>query len=367
MVAERAALHDEWRSRWDSYVEAHPDLAAELDRRMRGELPEGIDAAFPTFDEKSGAVASRSASQVVINAIASKLPELIGGSADLTGSNLTMVKGASLFTAKTPEGRNFHFGIREHAMGAIMNGVALHGGIIPYGGTFLVFSDYMRPAIRLAAIMGTPVIYVFTHDSIGLGEDGPTHQPIEHLSSLRAIPNLRVLRPGDADEVTEAWRISLRHRTGPSAIVLTRQKLPWFNATERVRANAGRGAYVLKDANERTPRVVLMASGSEVSLALEAQSYLEAQSVPTRVVSVLSQELFMQQSASYRESVLPAGIPRVAVEAAHPMSWYRFVGLRGAVVGLETFGASAPYQTLYRELGLTPENIASAAMRVIGV
>jgi transketolase len=366
LVADRAALHDEWRERWTRYVETHPQLAAELDRRFRGELPADIDAAFPTFDEKSGVIASRNASQVVINAIASTLPELIGGSADLTGSNLTLVKGAPLFTANSPEGRNFHFGIREHAMGAIMNGMALHGAIIPYGGTFLVFSDYMRPAIRLAALMGTQVIYVFTHDSIGLGEDGPTHQPIEHLSALRAIPNLLVLRPADADEVTEAWRVALRHRTGPSAIVLTRQKLPWFDATERIRANANRGAYVLKDANVRTPRVVLMASGSEVSLALDAQSYLEAQGVPTRVVSVLSQELFTQQSASYQESVLPAGLPRVAIEAAHPMSWYRFVGLRGAVVGLETFGASAPYQTLYRELGLTAENVASAAMRVMG-
>jgi transketolase len=366
LVAERAATHAQWRDRWDAYRGAHPELAAEFERRLRGELPPEIDQAFPTFDEKSGAVASRSASGVVLNALAPHLPELVGGSADLAGSNLTTLKGLASFSSTSPAGRNIHFGIREHAMGAIMNGMALHGGIIPYGGTFLVFSDYMRPAIRLAALMGTHVVYVFTHDSIGLGEDGPTHQPIEHLSALRCIPNLLVMRPADADEVAECWRTALRHRTGPVAIVLTRQKLPYLGVSEQAQEGVPRGAYVVKDAEVRSARVVLLASGSEVAIALEAQALLQAQRVPTRVVSCPSLELFAAQSTSYQDAVLPAGIPRVAVEAAHPMAWYRLTGLRGAVVGIETFGASAPYQVLYREMGITAERVAAEAMRVTG-
>lgn len=364
-VAERAASHAEWKGLWSAYAAAHPELAAEFERRMRGELRAEADAAFPVFDAKSGNVASRASSGVVINAIASAVPELIGGSADLSGSNLTMVKGAPLFGAKTPEGRNFHFGIREHGMGAIMNGMSLHGGVIPYGGTFLVFADYMRPAIRLAALMGAQAIYVFTHDSIGLGEDGPTHQPIEHLAALRCIPNLLVLRPADADEVAEAWRIAVNHRSGPTALVLTRQKLAYFSAPDRARAGVPRGAYVVAEA-EGAAQVVLLASGSEVEVALTAREQLAANDVSARVVSVPSLELFAQQDAAYRASVLPTGVPRVAVEAAHPASWYRWVGDTGAIVGIETFGASAPAPVLFQQFGITPEKVAEAARGVVG-
>ena len=366
LVADRAATRTDWASRWSPYQAAHPDLAAELERRLRGEFMPGLADAFPTFDAKSGNVATRAASGAVLNAIASFVPELVGGSADLAGSNLTTVKGAPLFTPETPEGRNFAFGIREHAMGAIMNGMALHGGTVPYGGTFLVFSDYMRPAIRLAALMGTHVIYVFTHDSIGLGEDGPTHQPVEHLPALRCIPNLTVLRPADADEVAESWRVALSHRTGPVALVLTRQKLSYLDAADRAREGVSRGAYIQSDATGTNPDVVLLSSGSEVEIALAARGLLSASGIAARVVSCPSLELFAAQDQEYRARVLPPGVPRVAVEAAHPASWYRWVGDTGIVIGIETFGASAPYQTLYTELGITAENVAEAARRVLG-
>ncbi len=364
-VAQRAATHTEWSARWTTYQSAHSELAAELLRRQNGEVRPGLAGAFPTFDEKSGHVATRAASGTVINAIAPHIPELVGGSADLTGSNLTNVKGANYFTPAVQSGRNFHFGVREHAMGAIMNGMALHGGIIPYGGTFLVFSDYMRPAIRLAALMGARVIYVFTHDSIGLGEDGPTHQPVEQLTALRCIPHLVVLRPADADEVSEAWRTALAHRSGPVAIVLTRQKLSYLNERARIRTGVPRGAYVLAESAGDAPEVVLMATGSEVEIACAARAQLAVQGIAARVVSCPSLELFAQQSAEYRDQVLPPGVPRVAIEAAHPMSWYRWVGGRGAVVGIETFGASAPYQTLYKEYGITAGHLVDAALRVI--
>lgn len=364
-VAQRASAHAEWSGKWAAYAAAYPELATELQRRLRRELPAGLNGAFPTFDAKSGNVASRAASGVVINAIAPQMPELIGGSADLTGSNLTNVKGAPYFAPTVQNGRNFHFGIREHAMGAIMNGMGLHGGIVPYGGTFLVFSDYMRPAIRLAALMGIHVVYVFTHDSIGLGEDGPTHQPVEHLTALRCIPNLVVLRPGDADEVSEAWRTALHHKAGPVAIVLTRQKLSYFGEQERVHAGVQRGAYVLVDGVGVAPDVVLLATGSEVEIALAARAQLAVQGVSARVVSCPSLELFAQQSQDYRDIVLPPGVRRVAIEAAHPMSWYRWVGEKGAVVGIETFGASAPYQTLYKEYGITAEHLVEVAKKVI--
>ena len=363
-VARRAETHAAWQSLWTSYVAAHPELAAEFERRMRGELRAEAATAFPTFDAKSGAVASRASSGVVINAIASAIPELIGGSADLAGSNLTAVKGAPFFTAEHPGGRNFEFGIREHGMGAIMNGMSLHGGVIPYGGTFLVFTDYMRPSIRLAALMGIQVVYVFTHDSIGLGEDGPTHQPVEQLAALRCIPNLLVLRPADADEVAESWRIALTHRSGPTALVLTRQKLAYFGKTSAIQAGVPRGAYVLADVAQ--PAVVLMATGSEVEIALAARDLLATQGVAARVVSMPSFELFAQQDADYRDSVLPRGVPRVAVEAAHPASWYRWVGDTGAIVGIEHFGASAPAPVLYQQFGITAEKVAEAARGVVG-
>jgi len=364
-VATRSVLHGEWNSHWQAYATAHPELAAEFERRMRGELRAEAATAFPTFDAKSGNVASRASSGAVINAIASAIPELIGGSADLAGSNLTVVKGAPFFTASHAAGRNFEFGIREHAMGAIMNGMSLHGGVIPYGGTFLVFADYMRPAIRLAALMQTQAIYVFTHDSIGLGEDGPTHQPIEHLAALRIIPNMLVLRPADADEVSECWRIALTHKTGPTALVLTRQKLAYMGAPDAARAGVPHGAYVVADGTS-TPDVVLLATGSEVEIAIAARTQLAANGVSARVVSAPSLELFAQQTAEYRASVLPVGVPRVAVEAAHPASWYRWVGDSGAIVGIETFGASAPAPVLYEKFGITAEKVAAAARGVIG-
>jgi transketolase len=251
-------------------------------------------------------------------------------------------------------------------MGAIMNGMALHGGIMPYGGTFLVFADYMRPAIRLAALMGVHVIYVFTHDSIGLGEDGPTHQPVEHLASLRCIPNLLVLRPADADEVSAAWRVAVTHRGGPVALVLTRQKLPWLGVGEAARTGVPRGAYVVADAEGNAPHVVLLATGSEVEVALAARAQLQQDGIAARVVSCPSLELFARQDTAYQASVLPANVPRVAVEAAHPMSWHRWVGDSGAIVGIETFGASAPYQVLYREYGITGERVAGTARTLLG-
>jgi transketolase len=357
-------LQAEWMRRFADYAKVFPSEAKELGRRWHGDLPAGWEKAVPEFDAKTGNVASRAASGVVLNALAPAIPELIGGSADLTGSNLTQIKGSATFTATQRGGRNFHFGIREHAMGAVMNGMALHGGIIPYGGTFLVFADYMRPAIRLAALMQQQVIYVFTHDSIGLGEDGPTHQPVEHLTTLRCIPNLLVLRPADANETAEAWRVALKHRTGPVALVLTRQKLPLIDRVSCAPASGlVRGAYVLRDvAKGEVPRAVVIATGSEVSLALQAQEALGARGVPVRVVSMPSMELFATQSQGYRDEVLPPGVRRVAVEAAHPMAWYRWVGNDGAVVGIERFGASAPYQRIYEEYGITAEAVVERVL-----
>ncbi len=365
-AGQGAQTQDAWRKQLIAYAKAHPADAKELGRRLHGDLPAAWEQALPTFDASNGNVASRAASGAVLNAIAEKIPELIGGSADLAGSNLTTVKGAPHFTAATPGGRNFWFGIREHAMGAIMNGMALHGGIIPYGGTFLVFADYMRPAIRLAALMKQQVIYVFTHDSIGLGEDGPTHQPVEHLTSLRCIPNLLVLRPADANETAEAWRIAVNHRSGPTALVLTRQKLPLIDRTTHgAVTGTARGAYVLVDAPNAAPHVVLLASGSEVEIALAARTQLAADGIDARVVSVPSMERFAAESADYQRSVLPAGIKRVAIEAAHPMSWYRLVGGDGAVVGIETFGASAPFQRLYTEYGITAQRLVETTKAVL--
>ena len=356
------ALQKAWMDRFMAFTKAQPVAAKELGRRWHGDLPTGWEKTLPKFDAVTGNVASRAASGTVLNAIAPALPELLGGSADLTGSNLTDVKGGALFSAEDRTGRNFRYGIREHGMGAIMNGMALHGGVIPYGGTFLVFADYMRPAIRLAALMKQRVIYVFTHDSIGLGEDGPTHQPVEHLTSLRCIPNLLVLRPADANEVAECWRIALMHRDGPSAIILTRQKLSCVDRTTHAPAiDATKGAYILKDApSGTTPAAVILASGSEVEIALAAQAALAGDGIATRVVSMCSMELFAAQDAAYRASVLPAGIRCVAIEAAHPMSWHRWVGDTGTIIGIATFGASAPAPTLYREYGITANAVVRA-------
>ncbi|HMN07658.1 MAG TPA: transketolase [Gemmatimonadaceae bacterium] len=365
-TARGAVENDAWRKSLIAYAKAHPELAKEFGRRMQGDLPAGWQQALPVFNSKNGNVATRSASEVVLNALAARIPELVGGSADLSWSNLTVIKDDPMFAAGNLGGRNFHFGVREHAMGAMMNGMALHGGVIPYGGTFLVFADYMRPAIRLAALMGQRVIYVLTHDSIGLGEDGPTHQPVEHLASLRCIPNLTVIRPADAAETAEAWRSALLHKGGPVALVLTRQKLPLIDREKYAAVDgAARGGYILADAPNGAPAVILIASGSEVALALDAQAALAGEGIAARVVSMPSQELFLKQPADYQASVLPSGTKRVAVEAAHPMSWYRFTGMDGAVVGIETFGASAPYQRLFKEYGMTAEAVVAAAKRVL--
>ncbi|MFL5618630.1 MAG: transketolase [Gemmatimonadaceae bacterium] len=363
-----AAAHAEWNARYAAYRAAFAADAAELERRLAGRLPDGWDKVIPSFTKENGSVASRAASNTVLNALVGVLPELIGGSADLTPSNGTAVKTWKNFAPGASDKRYMHFGIREHGMGAIMNGMALHRGLLPFGGTFLIFSDYMRPAIRLASFMKLHVIFIFTHDSIGLGEDGPTHQPIEQLSALRAIPGLIVLRPADATETAEAWRTTLTHTNGPVCLVLTRQKLGYIDRTKYASASGvAKGGYVLADVKGGAPQVVLMSSGSEVALALSAAEKLAERGVEARVVSMPSHELFAQQPASYRESVLPPEVPRVAIEAAHPMSWYRWVGDNGVVLGIDRFGASAPYEKIYEELGFTVDKLVDAAERLVGV
>jgi transketolase len=366
-VERGASLESEWRRRYDAFRAAHPDRAEELDRRVRGELPRGWDAHLPAFPPGKP-VATRNASEKVLNAIAPRLPELMGGAADLAPSTKTLIKDAGDFEAGSYAGRNMHFGVREHGMGTVLNGMSLHGGILPYGATFLIFSDYMRPPIRLAALMERQVIYVFTHDSIGLGEDGPTHQPVEMLALLRAVPHLTLLRPADANETTEAWRVAIGHRNGPVAIALSRQNLAVFDRS-KVNAAAGvaRGAYVLSEAGGNRPEVILLASGSEVEIVLAAQEKLAARQVAARVVSVPSLELFAAQPESYRDEVLPPGVRRrLAVEAAHPMPWYRWVGDQGEVIGLTRFGASAPHERIYRELGFTPDAVVARVERLLG-
>jgi transketolase len=363
----RAKAEDEWKKIYDAYKAANPDLEKELQRRMRGDLPDGWEEAIPTFTAKDGNVASRAASGIVINAIGKKIPELIGGSADLASSTNTIIKGEPSFSAENYAGRNFHFGIREHGMGSILNGMSLFGGMIPYGATFLIFSDYMRPPVRLACIMNRHVIYVYTHDSIGLGEDGPTHQPIEQLSALRAIPEMTLIRPADASETAEAWRTALKHKKGPVALVLTRQKLPFIDRSKYASASGlARGAYVLADTPGGAPQVVLMSSGSEVGLILDAQKTLEAGGIRARAVSMPSHELFARQDQAYRDSVLPKAVKRIAMEAAHPMSWYRWVGDDGVIIGIDRFGASAPAATIYEHLGITAARMVETAKQLVG-
>ena len=363
----RAKTQDEWKKIYDAYKAANAGLEKELQRRLRGELPEGWEDAIPTFTAKDGNVASRAASGIVINAIGKKIPELMGGSADLASSTNTIIKGEPSFSAENYAGRNFHFGIREHGMGSIMNGMSLFGGIIPYGATFLIFSDYMRPPVRLANIMHRHVIYVYTHDSIGLGEDGPTHQPVEQLGALRAIPGMTLIRPADASETAEAWRAAIKHKEGPVALVLTRQKLSFIDRSKYAPASGlARGAYVLADPPGGNPEVVLISSGSEVALILDAQKKLEADGIRARAVSMPSQELFAGQDQTYRDSVLPKGVKRIAMEAAHPMSWYRWVGDDGVIIGIERFGASAPAATIYTHLGITVDRMVETAKRLVG-
>jgi transketolase len=361
------ALHADWQERYQRYASAHAADAAELDRRIRGEPADGWDAALPVFTPEDGKLATRAASGKVLNAIAARVPELMGGSADLAPSTKTILTGSADFSASDRAARNMRFGIREHAMGACLNGMALHGGVLPYGATFLVFSDYMRPSIRLASLMELHVIYVFTHDSIGLGEDGPTHQPIEQLAALRAIPHLTLVRPADANETAMAWRIAVTHRNGPVALALTRQGVPSLDRARFAPAQGAlRGGYILSEAESDAPDLVLVASGSEVHVIIRAQEVLKAQGIHARVVSMPSLEVFARQVEEYREQVLPSGVRRIAVEAAHPMSWYELVGDRGAIIGLERFGASAPWQRVYQELGLTAENVVAHARRLLG-
>nr|WP_157440500.1 transketolase [Actinokineospora inagensis] len=371
VVKRGEAAHAEWQPRFDAWKAANPERNALLERAQAYRLPEGFDEALPSWDPDPKGVATRKASGDTLNAIAGLLPELWGGSADLAESNNTTIKGADSFgppSAKTahwdtrPYGRTLHFGVREHAMGSILNGIVLHGPTRPYGGTFLVFSDYMRPAVRLAALSGLPVTYVWTHDSIGLGEDGPTHQPVEHLAALRAIPGLIVLRPGDANETAAAWRTTLSQHKHPVGLALTRQNLPVLEGTkELAREGVAKGGYVLAD-TEGEPQVILIGTGSELQIAVEARAKLAEDGIAARVVSVPSIELFDAQDQSYRDSVLPPSVrARVVVEAAIAQPWHRFAGDAGEIVSLEHFGASADYQTLYREFGITTEAVVAAA------
>jgi transketolase len=402
-VAQGAGLEAAWKTRLDAYRAAYPDLAAELTRILAGELPAGWEARLPSFEAADKPLATREASGTILNALAAVIPNLMGGSADLDPSTHTLLKGQGDFERPieadgsggegrgggerggAPKvqgsaggvwgyaGRSIHFGVREHAMGAILTGMALHGGPIPFGGTFLTFSDYMRPAVRLAALSEAHVIYVWTHDSIGLGEDGPTHQPVEHLPALRAIPKLVLLRPADATETVEAWRIALQRRTGPVALVLSRQKLPVLDRTVLApAAGVARGAYVLTgvegSSGEKSagPEVILIATGSEVSVALAAHGQLVREGVRSRVVSMPSWELFEMQPQAYRDSVLPPSVrARVSVEAASPLGWERYVGMEGTVIGVARFGVSAPGAVVMREFGFTPEHVVETARAVL--
>jgi transketolase len=350
------AQQSAWTDLLARYRDHHPDLAAQWDALAGGVLPEGWDAVLPSFGAERP-VATRAASGQILDALAGRIPGFLGGSADLTPSNNTRPKEAVDVQPGDFAGSYIHFGVREHGMGAILNGLALYG-LRPYGGTFLIFSDYLRPAIRLAAVMHLPVIYVFTHDSIGLGEDGPTHQPVEHLTSLRAIPNLAVVRPADANETAQAWKVALERRTGPTALILSRQALPVVTPA----GNAlSRGAYVLADAEGGRPQMVLVASGSEVAVALAAQAALAQEGIAARVVSMPSWELFDAQPAAYRDQVLPRGIPRLAIEAGVTLAWPRYVGADGKVIGLDRFGASAPAQVLFEKLGFRTEDVITQA------
>jgi transketolase len=366
-VEDGAKREAAWREDLLAFTTEHPEAGAEFKRRMYGDLPEDWSKDLPVFDADPKGSATRGYSGKVLNALALRLPELIGGSADLAGSNKSWINNVLPFSKENPEGRNFHFGVREHGMGAVANGMAVHGGVIPYAATFLVFSDYVRPSIRLSALSHYPVIWVFSHDSIGLGEDGPTHQPVEHLLALRAIPNLDVIRPADGNETREAWKAAVQNRSGPSVIVLTRQNVPEldrsiFGPAEGVR----KGAYVLADLGDEDPEVILMASGSEVSLIIEAGLNLVAEGVNVRLVSFPSWELFEKQDQAYRDAVLPPHIgSRIAVEAGVTMGWERWTGGRGLILGLDHFGASAPYEKLYEEFGLSISAITTRAERLV--
>ena len=370
-VARGQRLEAEFSDLLEGYSQEYPAEAAELKRISAGELPEGWHALLPTFPAGK-AMATRVAGGQVINALAKEITNLVGGSADLAGSNRTTLEGSAFIQAGKFDGNNIHFGVREHAMGGMLNGMALHGGIIPHGATFLTFTDYMRPSMRLAALMGIRVIYVMTHDSIGLGEDGPTHQPIEQLAALRAIPNMTVLRPADANETSMAWRSALENTGGPTVIALTRQNLPVFDRTEAgmgAAEGALRGGYVLFEDAPNGLEMVLIATGSEVEIAFNAAKTLADEGIGVRVVSLASWELFAKQDAEYINEVLPVGVKRLAIEAGTSFGWERWIGNDphlGAMLGINHFGASAPYQRVYEEFGLTPAHAVAKAKQLLG-
>jgi transketolase len=357
-----------WDAKLTAYRAAQPEAAAILERRLSGALPAGWTDALPTFAPDKKGTATRNSSGKVLERVMATLPELVGGSADLAGSNKTLFPAHGIFDRASRSGQNVHFGVREHGMGAAVNGMTLHGGLRAYGATFLVFSDYMRPALRLAALMHVPSISVFTHDSIGLGEDGPTHQPIEHMMALRSIPNFVTLRPADANEVRESWIAAIERTGGPSALVLTRQDVPTFDrAALGSKGDATRGGYILADAPEgQAPAVILIGTGSEVTICMEARELLAASGVHARVVSLPSWELFAAQDKAWRDEVLPPAITaRVSIEAGRTLGWERFVGTAGVAIGLDHFGASAPFELLYERFGLTAARVAEAARSLI--
>jgi len=362
-VEEGNDLEVEWQAKFAAYQKAYPELAAELERRIHGDLPEGWESTLPVFQPDEKGVATRAASGKVINAIAASLPELMGGSADLAPSNKTWMDGEPDFQADTPQGRNMHFGVREHAMGSIVNGMAVHAGLIPYGATFLVFSDYMRPAIRISALSKYHSIWIFTHDSIGVGEDGPTHQPIEHIASLRIIPGLVTIRPADANETAQAWRFAIKH-AGPVALILSRQNLPIIDREVYPSAEGLlKGAYVLKAMGEANPDLIMMASGSEVALILQAAERLAEKGLNVSVVSFASWELFAKQDQAYQDEVLPPAVKnRLAVEAGLPFGWDRWVGDQGSIIGIDRFGASAPGNLVMHEFGFSVEHVIEEAL-----
>ncbi|HJD77667.1 MAG TPA: transketolase [Corynebacterium pollutisoli] len=367
-----AEKHAAWQEKFDAWAEANPANKRLFDRLVARELPEGLAEAMPVWEADESGLATRKASEAALQVLGEMMPELWGGSADLAGSNNTVIKNNPSFGPQEistdtwsaePYGRNLHFGIREHAMGSILNGIALHGPTRPYGGTFLIFSDYMRPAVRLGSLMESDVYYVWTHDSIGLGEDGPTHQPVETLAALRGIPGLSIIRPADANETAQAWAAALEYKESPKGLALTRQNVPVLEGTkEKAAEGVRRGAYVLVEGSKETPDVILMGTGSEVQLAVEAAATLEGEGVAARVVSVPCMEWFLEQDADYIESVLPAAVTaRVSVEAGIAMPWHRFTGTAGRNVSLEHFGASAPYQKLFEEFGITADAVVAAA------